>query len=300
LIVYSLIFPITFLLLVPLTPFSPNIHPKFTHLMLIIFIITTIYTWTAFPFTSEAPFKLMFKQTVFLQPRERYPGRYPSKVAGVLTTLTGLEDVLKHRIISELPSASVSEQVSCAPSAFYPGLHDCSWQTPSSLMPDNGKRSQYYPQTWITVTATSLGLNRSSVSVAGYNSRNCRLYFDNQNVTSFLVDGANADRKMQAGYPISGLGTNQIRLWSRTWSRVFSVEVEHPQWPRRGLRARAACEWNEYESGIIGIDNGPESGRERGNSKIPAFEEVLRWLPKWAVVVKGDDGLVEAVQELNA
>jgi hypothetical protein len=267
--------------------------------MLLIFIFTTIYTWTAFPFTSGAPFKLMFKQTVFLQPRERYPGRYPNKVEGVLTTLTGLEDVLKNRIIPELPSASIAKQISCVPSTLYPGLHDCSWQTPSSLIPDNGARPRgpWYPPTWMTVTATSLGLNKSRVSVAGYNSRNCRLYFDNQNATSFLVEGANTDRKMQVRYPISDLGTNQIRLWSRTWNRVFFVEVEHPQWPRRGLRARAACDWNEYESGIIGMDNDPKSGRTHG--KIPAYEEVLRWLPKWAVVVKADDGLVEAVQEIN-
>ena len=42
--------------------------------------------------------------------------------------------------------------------------------------------------------------------------------------------------------------------------------------------------WNEYESGSAGGGSG---------GKIPAYEEVLRTIPRWTVVSKATDGLVE-------
>lgn len=101
---------------------------------------------------------------------------------------------------------------------------------------------------------------------------------------------------MQAGYEIGKAGLLEVRLWSRTWGRKFVVDVE---WEGdsgggegMGLTGRVACEWAEYESGRVGDESG-EGG------KIPALEEVLGFLPMWAVVTKADDGLVEVWQEFG-
>lgn len=92
-------------------------------------------------------------------------------------------------------------------------------------------------------------------------------------------------------------GVRELTLWSRTWGRTFVVDVH---WVKESeseldnsevesnstVMGRVACEWVEYESATVG---GGGSG-----GKIPAFEEVLSFLPKWAVVSKMTDGLVEA------
>jgi hypothetical protein len=104
---------------------------------------------------------------------------------------------------------------------------------------------------------------------------------------------------MQAGYGVPPGGLREVRLWSRTWGRTFVVDVVWEDGPGGGgdeegpgLAGRVACEWAEYESGRVGDESG-EGG------KIPALEEVLSFLPKWAVVSKADDGLVEAWQDFN-
>jgi len=90
---------------------------------------------------------------------------------------------------------------------------------------------------------------------------------------------------------------HELTLWSRTWGRTFVVDVD---WAKKAkansdvgsasgndtVKGRAACEWMEYESAT--------AGGEGSGGKIPALEEVLAFLPKWAVVSKMTDGLVEA------
>ncbi|THU92478.1 hypothetical protein K435DRAFT_862448 [Dendrothele bispora CBS 962.96] len=65
---------------------------------------------------------------------------------------------------------------------------------------------------------------------------------------------------------------------------------------------RVACEWSEYESGMVGLGldvNGTVPscsiliGIGSTGGKIPAYEEVLTFLPRWAVASKLTDGLVE-------
>ncbi|KAH9485854.1 Vacuolar membrane protease [Psilocybe cubensis] len=118
---------------------------------------------------------------------------------------------------------------------------------------------------------------------------------------------------LQEGYQIGPAGIKELRLWSRTWERQFKVEVD---WKNEtdigtpGMHGRIACVWSQYESGMV--DNGalydPATDnlgigtlaararlmREEDRPKIPAFEEVLAFLPEWATVSKLTDGLVEA------
>lgn len=94
---------------------------------------------------------------------------------------------------------------------------------------------------------------------------------------------------MQPRYEVSAGGAKELRLWSRTWERNFTVDVELLEEQHQTL-GRVACEWNEYESGTVGIES---------SGKIPALEEVLTFLPKWAVVTKLADGLVEVSEEFT-
>ena len=104
---------------------------------------------------------------------------------------------------------------------------------------------------------------------------------------------------MQKGYEVGKVGASEVRLWSRKWDREFVIDFEWEDDDGRegeGITGRIACEWVEYESG--NLDNGDgqwdlqSGGDER--AKIPAFEEVLAFLPEWAVASKTTDGLVEA------
>ena len=59
------------------------------------------------------------------------------------------------------------------------------------------------------------------------------------------------------------------------------------------LSGKLACEYSEYLSGITG------AGRVERQGRIPAFEETLRFLTKWAVVTKAADGLVEVLRSFS-
>jgi hypothetical protein len=96
---------------------------------------------------------------------------------------------------------------------------------------------------------------------------------------------------MQDGYKIDqDIGVKELRLWSRTWNHSFSVDVEWKPSDETELHGRVACGWTEYESASIGASTG---------GKIPAFEEVLTWLPRWAVATKIDDGLFEVAKTFS-
>lgn len=138
---------------------------------------------------------------------------------------------------------------------------------------------------WLSLNATRINSTSARISVQGINTRACRLYFDNKDITHYHVHGSS---KSPTGKDVSQTELNEIRLWSRTWGKEFIVDVN---WKAEGAQSgdvegRVACEWVEYESATAGI--------EGSGGKIPALEEVLTFLPKWAVVSKTTDGLVEA------
>lgn len=86
-------------------------------------------------------------------------------------------------------------------------------------------------------------------------------------------------------------GLTALRLWSRTWDRNFTTavtwDVDDGVGADVGLSGRVACEWSEYASGMTGMDM-------VNATTIPAYEEILSYLPAWAVSTKTTDGLMEA------
>lgn len=280
---------VSILIILPLAPFSLKLHRYLTILILIIFITSTIFNWLVFPFSQEAPLKVFFQQTLELDLRVNASAGHTShgNVVRAVTALTGVPKYLNTKIVPHLPS-SWGKETQCVRSALKNGLMTCTWE--GKLLPAPGgtgdEDADITPATrsadWLVFNATRTSPTSAQISVKGTNTRSCRLYFNNSTVTNYHVHGSSEG--FRHGNDVLAEGIPTILLWSRTWNNKFIVDVK---WSSHGKQdGRVACEWAEYESATAG-------GRGSGG-KIPALEEVLSFLPKWAVVSKTTDGLVEA------
>ncbi|KAF5317305.1 hypothetical protein D9611_003592 [Ephemerocybe angulata] len=301
-------------LIIPIAPYSPKLHQGLTYLAITVFAITTTYLWVVFPFTHDDPFKVFFQQRVKLNPDTVFlhsnTNTTTSLSAPKVTTLLTASPVFLHSVIPYLPS-SRGKDLNCTQDVRRAGLLTCEWDSGARLVPSPGGKDPWgwWPgssssSTWLKADVTRTSWASAKITIQGRNTRNCRLYFDSPEqsgvkVVRYTVEGGS--RGMQPGYPVDQEhGATEVRLWSRTWDRTFVVDVDwEPTRLARGdngeeedgtLSGKIACEWAEYESGMV--DNGSFRGEEK--AKIPAFEEVLTFLPEWAAVTKAADGLVEA------
>ena len=208
------------------------------------------------------------------------------RVVRAVTALTGVPEYIDTQVIPHLPS-SWGKQTTCV-SSLKPGLLTCKWE--GGLLPAPGSTSSEDIEAspanrsadWLVFNATRTNSTSARISVKGTNTRSCRLYFDNSSITSYDVQGSSG--VLQQGSEMPEGGISALTLWSRTWGREFVIDVK---WTSEGTQeGRVACEWAEYESATAGAGG--------SGGKIPALEEILGFLPKWAVVSKADDGLVEA------
>ena len=291
--VYAMTSLVSLLIIVPLAPFSLKLHRILTIIVLIIFIISTLYNWIVFPFSQDAPLKVYFQQTLELDlSNSRSVGQTShGQVIRAVTTLTGVPKYVSTQVIPHLPS-SWGKEIQCNSRTKRHGLTTCSWE--GDLLPVPGGTTGLgisgppaAHSDWLMVNATRTSSTSARISVKGRNTRSCRLYFDTDPITSCVVQDSSGGLTKGDGMPEGGLP--YLQLWSRTWGQEFTVDVI---WPSEGVQeGRVACEWTEYESATAG---GGGSG-----GKIPALEEVLSFLPKWAVMTKATDGLVEAWGKLS-
>ncbi|KAF9444121.1 hypothetical protein P691DRAFT_778476 [Macrolepiota fuliginosa MF-IS2] len=292
-IVYAGSAALSLLTALPLTPFAFKIHRSVIILGFLIFSIATIYNWSAFPFSQDAPLKVFFQQSVEIQ---LTPGNPPSqRVVHAISSLTGVPDYIQFHVVSQLPSSwTPNANVQCTPDGSRSGTSTCRWET--ALIPSPGGLDAQTP--WFTFTASRLNTTSALITVSGRDTRACRLYFDNRAIKAYDVYTLNADgtqspsgRRTQAGYEIPSTGLMGLWLWSRTWDRNFTVavtwDVNDGVGATAGLSGRVACEWAEYTSGMVGMEL-------TNSTTIPAYEEILSYLPAWAVSTKTTDGLMEA------
>lgn len=269
--------------------------------VLLLFILSILYTLLTFPFSSAAPLRVFFQQRVEidlgLDILHSDGNSMASDTHGspkMITSLTGHPLYLPNSaIISNLPSA---QTVNCDLHRTGSGLTLCEWDSGTGMRPvpgnwngwNNDNTTEYF-----NASVSRIGPSSARIMVKGRNTRSCRVYFDNQPISEYVIrssDGVGEKKGMQLGYEIGKRGVKELILWSRTWDREFVVDVKWGDNSTTGLQGRIGCEWAEYES--AGIDHG-SGGRVSG--KIPAFEEVLMYLPEWAVSSKQDDGLVEVL-----
>ena len=264
---------LTVLILLPLAPFLHRFTFHIPTFLLLVFIGCLAYNLTAFPFSREARMKYFFLQEMDL------------KTGNNNVTLTGLDGYIQD-VVAEMPSFA-GQPLHCGDTttAARKGLTSCQWHglTPhvvpddySALRKGSGKNLSSYKD-WLSVTATHNG-SSAIVSLRGLNTKQCRLRFENAVAEVHIEGGAQDSRPV-----VPEGGSEQVRLFSRTWDKDFRVNVT---WSggesAEGQKVRAECLWADA--------NMPGT--------IPAFDELKRFEPVWAALTKVDDGFVVGYKDL--
>ncbi|KAG2339609.1 hypothetical protein BDR05DRAFT_938905 [Suillus weaverae] len=282
--VYGAVSMIALLIVLPIAPFSMNMHRWLNGTIFIIFILSTLYTYVAFPFSQETPLKVYFAQSVDLD------------TSRVVTALTGPHQFLSTAIIPRFPSA-FDQALNCTDAPDKLGLQTCKWEVGDAFVPSPGRSKRHYGQgptssleKWVTTSITRTGSNSARIKVRGLNTRSCTLQFSGKRVKSFHLSG-DGGKGLQGGSEVPEDGLEQIRLWSRDWEKEFEVDVDFAGSEDEKAKGRVSCGWAEYESATVG------GGRTGG--KIPSLEEVLLFLPEWAVVTKSSAALFDAGWEFE-
>lgn len=255
------------LLFLPATPFMHRITHQLPTFLFLVFLATLIYNLTAFPFSPNNRYKAYFQQTVDLDTGLNH------------VTLAGLESFIRD-IISNIPSAA-GQTINCtAHPQIRNGLSFCSYDSIAPNVLNNvqpGVPPEKGYSEWMSYTVDRVpGQNKAIFHISGAETKACIIRFDDP-FTAFQVEGAAFS---SANVPESG--SDQIKLWHRDWDREWAVHVE---WPvsdgkvegEEGRSGRVVCLWSDH--------NSPD--------KIPALDELYRFMPAWSAVTKMMDGLVE-------
>ncbi|KAI4089366.1 MAG: hypothetical protein L6R37_008055 [Teloschistes peruensis] len=272
----------TILILIPVSPFIHRYTYHIPVFLLLIFIGTLLYNILAFPFSANNRLKVYFQQHIDLDTGI-------NKVA-----LTGIKDGgYLHQITTSLPSTA-GQDISCGTSKLRKDLMECTWLgLPPHVVPTPPPLSGIPPPfgyaEWLSFNISrpaNSTRNEAVISVAGKNTRACKLLFDTP-VSDFSVQGAAATANPSEKIPKEGI--KEIRLWSRTWEKPWHVRVRWGEGAsstvrsgfqrqrRQGLNGQVVCLWSDANA----------------SGTIPALEEVWRFMPEWAAVSKAGDGLVE-------
>lgn len=257
---------LSLLLLAPITPFLHRFHYPIPTLLFLICIGTVIYNLIAFPFSANSRLKVYFLQQVDLD-------------TGINeVSLTGLMPYVKD-IIFTIPSAAGQKPNCTTPDySARSGLTKCRWEgippdvrnghgLPRPISPEKGYKS------WLSynVSLAKSNATEATFHINGKNTRACRILFDRP-IKDFNVTGYASDPRFPR---VGKKGCTSIRLWSREWDSRWKVDVS---WEGGGgLDGKVVCLWSDA--------NDPKT--------IPAFEEVLRFMPVWSMATKLSDGLVE-------
>lgn len=238
-------------LLLPIGPFLHRTTYHITTFLLVVLIGTGIYNLVAFPFSPNARLKVYFQQTVDLQSGEN------------LVHLVGHPNYIERIVLDYIPSAR-SESTVCGPDTAKDGLRRCSWKgalpnvaptAAGAVAPANGMAN------WIFYNITKLGDGKAKISLAGKNTRACKLIFY-KSVTGISVLNGNGEEPRNGnlsesimhysktpvknirksptlGNPIPTDGTRELRLWSREWGRGWDVEVT---WEKTNLTSSVSSD----------------------------------------------------------
>ncbi|KAG6866029.1 hypothetical protein C0991_009438 [Blastosporella zonata] len=296
-----------------------NSPKTLSRILLITFVVTSAYTSgllgillsptslpatrLGFPFSIDAPMKVFFQQQVeVIAPWVTDEPHTATSIKTRSTTfLTGVPYYLDRMIVPSLPSA-LRSGAECIKDDDRKGLVRCGWPSGDEMLPFPGKGVSVSSHNtlgvgsgvhvlsanaWLRSSIDRASANTMRIRLHGTNTRACRVYFDNVKVVQWSVVGGSSG--MQKGYDgfetVKGQGLTELRVWSRTWDREFVIDVHFVETPQK-VKGRVACEWAEYESGRVGLN-------DTAGSTIPAYEEALRFFPHWATLTKLQDSLTE-------
>lgn len=273
--VYVCLAVFTILIFAPLGPFIHRYTYHIPTFLLLVFIGTLIYNLVAFPFSPNNRLKLFFLQTVDLDTGLNE------------VSLTGIGGIYLDEAIHSLPSVA-GQTPRCSKSLLRQGLTECAW---SGLPPkvventDPGVPSSFGYANWLSLNVIrSPNRTEAHFRLWGHDTRACKIQFDRP-ISDFSVKDAGDDKRFQK---VSESGSKEIRLWSRTWEKPWSVTV---RWKTggdeknrgKGLDGKVVCLWSDdNETGVI-----------------PALDEVRHYAPDWVAISKLGDGLVEGSKSFS-
>ncbi|KAF8627744.1 hypothetical protein AX17_006112 [Amanita inopinata Kibby_2008] len=324
---------LSFFIVLPIVPFASGIHRYVTYAAIIAYLGTVVYNLTVFPFSQETPLKVFFQQSIQMNAttqsalNNNVANMVSGEVIRAVTSLTGVREFIKEDIVAQLPS-SWGKDVHCATdtSGRWQGLVTCSWESGIDMIPYPGGRTKH---PWLSVNVERLTPSSARIEVEGKNARACRIYFNDRQVVHVEMRGDKENPGAILKFSPSPAGDtgSSLKRWTREWGERFFVELDINEFdtangtpasglqhdvPANGknstgtvgedsriLRGRVACEWAEYESGMAGLDLNEMQRGGYLNPRMPALEEVFKFLPQWAIVSKAADGLVEAWSEFE-
>ena len=274
----------TVLMLLPLLPIIHHFTWHIPIFLLLVLIGTIIYNLIAFPFSSNNRLKLGFFQSVDLD-----SGMNKVSLQGPMPFL--------EQAILNLPS-STGQATYCEPVPNRESVTKCSWTgIPAKVVPPTQGEIDIPPEesygSWLSYNitspspATTSNLNSARFSLSGKETRACRITFERPISHVRVLDSGPGDKRFA---PIPEGGSQTVQLWSRSWDRVWEVDiewgdVEDEQVPDTGsgMAGKVVCLWSEYNQ--IGL--------------IPALDEAQHFSPKWAAITKVDPGLVEGFKRFK-
>ena len=275
--VYLLMAVFSIILFSPLVPFVHRLSWHVPMFLLLVLVGTLSYNLVAFPFSENNRLKLFFQQSIDLD----------TGINNV--SIIGVEPFVSNAV-THLPSA-FTHPVSCEKSSSYQDRTICSWAGPppnivSSNMTALETQSKKQQKTWLAFNATNISKDADTskvrFKVSGKNTRNCKLIFDS-NIRSFRVHGQGpTDDRMP---PVPKEGSKEIRLWSRTWDKQWTVDVkwDNSRVSGKKMTGKVVCMWSDAnEKGVI-----------------PAYDEAEHYFPGWVAVTKAGDGLVEGFKRFE-
>ena len=273
----------------PLTPFLHRASHHLPLFLLVFFLGTLALSILRFPFSIDQQYKFSFQQVVDLD--------------------TGLSDVhlfgqktYLDMITNVLPSAAAQE-LQCE---YVPGrnIDKCRYNA-TQLVPEITPRGIGRPglRDLVHVNGTVSGANNVTLDVDAVNTKVCVLYFDAPIAGFHVVGSAGRDHRFYDG-PDGGV--SMLSLFRREASGPWRVEIQMADEDavyfqgaasdgdlkrsvvRTGMGARS---WNGTEAVLGGrVECAWDDVSQRG--LVPAFDEVVRYAPVWAVVTKAFTGLV--------
>ncbi|KAJ9607567.1 hypothetical protein H2200_007645 [Cladophialophora chaetospira] len=280
-LLYIMIATCTILLFSPLVPILHRFTWHVPIFLLLVLIGTLIYNLTAFPFSMDNRLKLFFQQQVDLEGGNN------------TVSLTGVTPFAL-RAVSYIPS-SAGQEIICSNAG--PGdRQECSW---TGILPNVANSKSAMPQienqysSWLTFNATRLNATNSGHAARfvlyGKNTRACKLVFDTTPIKTFQVEGQAASDTRFPSVPEDG--SSEIRLWSRTWGKAWTVDVSWdtptPEIAKASgngtMSGKVVCLWSDANR----------------NGVIPAFDEAIHYVPDWVAITKLGDGLVEGYKRFK-
>lgn len=266
-----------------LAPFLHRLTYHIPTFLFFVFVGTLLYNVFAFPFSPSNRLKIYFFQQIDLDTGMNN------------VSLTGVGDgPYLRNTINSIPSAA-GQLPNCQPSLRAHDLTECSWV---GLAPHVVQDQTVAYKDWLSFNATRPITNvtihnsyrsnsrhkevsKAHFSITGHATRACKILFSRP-ISDVHIAGesSNPDPRFQR---IAEHGSNELRLWSRSWDRKWEVDIAWSEADEKGLSGHVVCLWSDA--------NDPRA--------IPALEEVKRFAPRWVAISKLQDGLVEGSKRFS-